>query len=124
MSPNEVAAMPSLHAAMPVLLFMIVISIKGWRWLPLIIYPIVGGVAWVYIGEHYAIDVLAGYALAVAAYGVFWVLAARAVAAASRWHPTMALTRPIRSMRPLPTWPLAIGILVLSVYTWTNPILS
>src|SRR5690606_34025393 len=76
MSPNDVAAMPSLHAAMPVLIFMIVISMKGWRWSPLILYPIVGGVAWVYIGEHYAIDVFAGYALAVVAYGLFWVLAA------------------------------------------------
>jgi membrane-associated phospholipid phosphatase len=59
---NPVAAMPSLHGglAMLVALYAITRLRSPWRWL-LIAYPLLMGVALVYAGEHYVIDILAGW---------------------------------------------------------------
>lgn len=68
---NRVAAMPSLHAGfslMVVLVFWPQLRRRGWRLLALG-YPLVMGVALVYLAEHYVIDVLAGWALVL---GTFW----------------------------------------------------
>jgi membrane-associated phospholipid phosphatase len=58
---NQVAAMPSLHAAMA--LFLAAYGIgrlrSPWRWL-LLLYPVAMGLALVYFAEHYAVDILAG----------------------------------------------------------------
>lgn len=60
---NQVAAMPSLHAA-----FAVLISAFFWRqaswWLRiiLVVYPVAMGFALVYSGEHYVIDVVVGWA--------------------------------------------------------------
>jgi membrane-associated phospholipid phosphatase len=61
---NLVAAMPSLHAAMTAV---IALTLGRWQsrlrrvaWL----YPVAMGLALVYMGEHYLIDVLAGFLLA------------------------------------------------------------
>jgi membrane-associated phospholipid phosphatase len=78
---NPVAAMPSLHAgsAMLVALFLWPLVRTGWR-VALVGYVLLMAVALVYTGEHYVVDVVAGWGTA----GV-----AVAVGAGLRW-----LTRP------------------------------
>ncbi len=69
---NRVAAMPSLHAGfslMVVLVFWPQLRRPSWRALALV-YPLVMGVALVYLAEHYVIDIVAGWALVVAS---FWL---------------------------------------------------
>ncbi len=60
---NQVAAMPSLHAAVALLAAAYGVGRlrSPWRWL-LLLYPLAMGVALVYYAEHYVVDVLAGYA--------------------------------------------------------------
>jgi len=74
-SPNEVAAVPSLHAAYPVMILLFIRRAFGWRWaLAFIWYPLSMWVGVVYLGEHYVFDVLLGIVYALAAYGVTnWV---------------------------------------------------
>ncbi|MBC9225945.1 phosphatase PAP2 family protein [Aeromicrobium sp. 636] len=62
---NPVAAMPSLHGgiAMLVALWTIRRLTSPWRWTALI-YPLVMAFALVYYAEHYVIDIIAGWALA------------------------------------------------------------
>jgi len=70
-TPNEVAAVPSLHAAWAVLLVIFVYKIYGRWWaLAASIYPLLIFVGTIYEGEHYAFDVLAGLAYAVAGYKI------------------------------------------------------
>ncbi len=65
---NPVAAMPSLHAAFPVLLTLICFRHFGrWGWV-MLAYAAAVTFGITYLGEHYVVDVLAGVALAVAAY--------------------------------------------------------
>ncbi len=67
---NPVAAMPSLHTGISVLVALYGISRlrSAWRWL-LLLYPALMCVALVYYAEHYVIDLVAGAALAIA---VMW----------------------------------------------------
>ena len=62
---NQVAAMPSLHAA--VALFVSVFGInesrRRWRWL-LLLYPVAMGFLLVYYAEHYVVDIIAGFTAA------------------------------------------------------------
>ncbi|MEO8863085.1 MAG: phosphatase PAP2 family protein [Candidatus Saccharimonadales bacterium] len=69
LSPNPVAAMPSLHAAYATLfaIFVTLLFKTRWRWLAWL-HPILIWVGTVYQGEHYAIDEIAGIAYAVAAF--------------------------------------------------------
>jgi membrane-associated phospholipid phosphatase len=62
---NKVAAVPSLHAATALLiaLFFWPRTVR-WRWL-LALYPIAMAVSLVYLGEHYASDVLLGWLYAI-----------------------------------------------------------
>lgn len=70
-SPNPVAAMPSLHAAYATLFSMFVYKLYGKKWALLsAIYPLCIYFGTIYQGEHYAIDEIAGAALAVFAYWV------------------------------------------------------
>jgi membrane-associated phospholipid phosphatase len=68
LASNPVAAMPSLHTAFATIiaLFLARRFHSRWRWL-FALYPVVMGVALVYLGEHYVVDVVAGvvYALVV-----------------------------------------------------------
>jgi hypothetical protein len=69
LSPNEVAAVPSLHAAYPTLLVLLVGYIFGrkrtwWLWF----YPISIWIGIVYLGEHYVFDAVLGALYAVGAY--------------------------------------------------------
>lgn len=63
---NPVAAMPSMHTAIAtfVALFGVRRLRSRVRFL-LLLYPLVMGAALIYLGEHYLVDVLAGYACAV-----------------------------------------------------------
>jgi membrane-associated phospholipid phosphatase len=64
---NDVAAVPSLHAAYTMLIALFLWPRLGRRWRPLLIaYPIGMGLSLVYLGEHYLIDVLLGWAYAAA----------------------------------------------------------
>ncbi len=75
---NPVAAMPSLHSAFAlfVVLFFILRIRKAWS-LVLLAYPLAMGWALMYFSEHYLVDILAGWALAL----VVFVL----VGAGERW---------------------------------------
>ena len=75
-SPNAVAAMPSLHAAYATLIAIFTIKLfrSRWRWL-ILLHPFMIYFGTVYTGEHYVIDELAGIAYGVAAYfAAPWVL--------------------------------------------------
>jgi membrane-associated phospholipid phosphatase len=71
---NDVAAMPSLHAAYSLLvaLFLWDVLAGRWRWLRplLVLYPIAMALALIYGAEHYAADVLAGWLYAAAAFAI------------------------------------------------------
>lgn len=59
LSPNEVAAVPSLHSAYPLLASLFVIATFGFRktwWI--LIYPLSMWIGVVYLGEHYVFDVI------------------------------------------------------------------
>jgi membrane-associated phospholipid phosphatase len=68
-SPNPVAAMPSLHAAYAMLfaLFITTLFKNRWRWLAWI-YPLLIWVGTIYQGEHYAIDAVVGIVYALIAF--------------------------------------------------------
>jgi len=68
LNPNPVAAMPSLHAAYPTLVLLALRRYRKrffWYFLP---YPPLVWLSTIYLGEHYAIDAIAGAAYAFAAY--------------------------------------------------------
>jgi hypothetical protein len=68
-SPNPVAAMPSLHAAYATLLVLFIYKLYGKKWaLAASIYPLLIFFGTVYMGEHYAIDELVGALYAVGGY--------------------------------------------------------
>ncbi len=67
---NKVAAVPSLHAATALLIALFFWSrTTRWRWL-LVLYPLAMGASLVYLGEHYASDVLLGWLYAVVVFVV------------------------------------------------------
>jgi hypothetical protein len=67
---DPVAAVPSLHAAYPLLLVMFFWKRAGrWRWL-LALYPLAMAFTLVYTAEHFAIDVLLGWLYAVVVFVV------------------------------------------------------
>lgn len=67
---NRVAAVPSLHAATALLIALFFWSwTVRWRWL-LVLYPVAMAVSLVYLGEHYASDVLLGWIYAVVVFVV------------------------------------------------------
>ena len=62
---NQVAAMPSLHAATAALIAFYGIARLRSRWRGLLmLYPIAMSFMLVYYGEHYVVDIIAGWALA------------------------------------------------------------
>jgi membrane-associated phospholipid phosphatase len=67
LAANPVAAMPSLHTAFATLIALFVIGRlrSAWRWL-IVLYPVAMGLALVYLGEHYVVDLVAGVLYAVA----------------------------------------------------------
>lgn len=66
LSPNPVAAVPSLHAAYSTLFVLFVFKLFGWKWgLVSLIYPILIMFGIVYMGEHYVFDIVCGSSLAI-----------------------------------------------------------
>ncbi len=69
LSPNPVAAMPSLHAAYSLLFALFATRLFKTRWRYLAwLHPLLIWVGTIYQGEHYAIDEIAGIIYAVLAY--------------------------------------------------------
>ena len=69
LSANEVAAVPSLHAAYPTLMLLFMARAFGWRrvwWLAF--YPVSLWIGIVYLGEHYVFDAILGIGYAWGAY--------------------------------------------------------
>ena len=64
-NPNPVAAMPSLHAAYPMLVFLYLLKYVGKKMWYFSTYVLGVWVAIVYLGHHYVIDALAGAIYAV-----------------------------------------------------------
>jgi membrane-associated phospholipid phosphatase len=70
--PNPVAAMPSIHAAFPVLVWLVLWRIwPKWGWAA-VVYPLAMTFSVIYLGEHYFIDCLAGWVYAAAAFYFVW----------------------------------------------------
>lgn len=76
---NDVAAMPSLHAAYSLLVVLVLWGLTRRRWLRavLALYPPAMGFALVYSGEHYVVDVLAGWVYAGAVFALVTHVAER-----------------------------------------------
>lgn len=77
---NDVAAIPSLHAA-----FAVLFSLYVWRLVPryvrplVAVYPVAMSLALVYLGEHYVLDCILGWIYAVAVFmSVNWAFELRA----------------------------------------------
>ncbi|MDQ6938358.1 MAG: phosphatase PAP2 family protein, partial [Actinomycetota bacterium] len=61
---NDVAAVPSLHAALSLFLAIFLWPLARRRWRPLLAaYPLVMAFSLVYSAEHYVVDILAGWLL-------------------------------------------------------------
>jgi hypothetical protein len=58
---NPVAALPSLHAAFPMVMFMVLRGIRRWLDVVLVVYILAMGTALVYSGEHFVFDVVLGW---------------------------------------------------------------
>ncbi len=77
---NPVAAMPSLHAAYPMLVFLFAVRVWGRKAVAFLVYPASVWFAIVYLGHHYFIDAFAGIVYALGAFhAVEWMAARRAV---------------------------------------------
>ena len=70
LNPNPVAAMPSLHAAFPWLVFLSLYHVFGRKALWFLPYCLALWFSIVYLGEHYVVDAVAGVIYASVA---FWV---------------------------------------------------
>jgi membrane-associated phospholipid phosphatase len=68
LSPNQFAAFPSMHSALPWLISLFAIKIWRKKALPVLIFPIGVWFSAVYLGEHYFVDVLGGIAYATLAF--------------------------------------------------------
>jgi hypothetical protein len=69
-SPNEVAAMPSLHAAYPWLFFLFALRLWGKRAWPVVLYPLAVFFSVIYLGHHYVADVIGGVVYASTTYAL------------------------------------------------------
>lgn len=80
---NPIAAMPSLHAAFALLVALTIAAQLRTRWRYLLfLYPAAMGLTLVYTGEHYVLDLVAG-----------WVYALAIHAAVTRWEARRARRR-------------------------------
>jgi hypothetical protein len=75
---NTVAAMPSLHAAFPLMLLLFFWSAGRWVRLALGLYTLAMAFTLVYGGEHFVADILAGWAMALGVHALVGVAVRRA----------------------------------------------
>jgi membrane-associated phospholipid phosphatase len=68
LSPNMYAAFPSMHSAIPWLVFLFAFRIWKWKSLPVLAIPVGTWFSAVYLGEHYFTDVVAGIIYATLSY--------------------------------------------------------
>ena len=68
LTPNQYAAMPSLHAAFPLLGSLFALRLWGRRAGPTLVYTAGVWLSIVYLGEHYVVDVIGGVIFAVATF--------------------------------------------------------
>lgn len=81
-SPDQVAAFPSLHAAYPFLAFLFARRVLGrGRW-AVLVYAAIAWFSIVYLGDHYVVDVVTGVTAAIVAY--------LAVVEGPRWRSAVA----------------------------------
>jgi hypothetical protein len=74
---NDVAAVPSLHAAMALLVVVAVWPRRWWARALVALYPLTMAFAIVYTGEHYVVDVVLGWAYATGSFAAIRWAAAR-----------------------------------------------
>ena len=78
--PEPNGAMPALHVSLPALVAATVIAVKGarrwtaWLWM---LYPITITFGVMYLGEHYAVDAVAGLVVGFGCFAIPQLLAAR-----------------------------------------------
>lgn len=60
LSGNEVAAMPSLHAAFPLMAALFLFQVRRWQGWAMLVYTAVVWFAIVYLAQHFFVDALAG----------------------------------------------------------------
>ena len=68
LSANQFAAFPSMHSAMPWLVYLYAYKLWKWKSLPIAIIPVGTWFSAVYLGEHYFVDVIAGIVYATVAF--------------------------------------------------------
>jgi membrane-associated phospholipid phosphatase len=68
LTPNSYAAMPSLHAAYPLLGALFALRLWGWRAWPTLLYTACVWFSIVYLGEHYVVDIIGGVLVCIAAF--------------------------------------------------------
>lgn len=68
LTPNQYAAMPSLHAAFPLLGAVFTLRLWGRRAWPTLVYTVCVWLSIVYLGEHYVVDIIGGVVFALAAF--------------------------------------------------------
>lgn len=81
--PNDLAAMPSVHVAMAVLVFLVLGRIMPWGWVIGALYALAMSISVIYLGDHFALDVAAGWLVALAAWRLSRVRSAPDHAASS-----------------------------------------
>ncbi|MFL5817943.1 MAG: phosphatase PAP2 family protein [Conexibacter sp.] len=86
---NDVAAVPSLHAALALLVAMTVWPRHWWARLLVAAYPLAMALAIVYTGEHYVADVLLGWVYAVGSFLAIRSIARRLEARATNRRSTI-----------------------------------
>lgn len=69
-TPNPVAAMPSMHCAYPLYVALIASMLWQWRGTFLFLVPLGVGFSVIYLGHHYVVDILVGYAYGVIGLGL------------------------------------------------------
>ena len=75
--PNAVAAMPSLHMGVTFAVYLFTRDVNRWLGRVLLAYSALMGFSLVYMGEHYAVDVLVGVVVAVLVHRVYLLWHAR-----------------------------------------------
>jgi len=68
LGPNLYAAFPSMHSALPWLVFLFAFKIWKWRAIPVLVLPVGTWFSAIYLGEHYVVDILGGIAYSTLAF--------------------------------------------------------